>query len=154
MTTLGSGELHEKPFQSRDIACHPWICLCYGMEIGDGLQEYVKWQNSIIFTIDSVWEITQPAACRYYTVIKSSVIWLVSPAFLCRPHKHVCSDQMFFLSPRTSHADIYMLPRSLNPRYAPVNYFWNPEMLSSTYKVGGGFSAIACSFPNSRRRHA
>jgi len=35
--------------------CHPWICLCYGMEVGDGLQGCEKWQNSVIFTIDSVW---------------------------------------------------------------------------------------------------
>ena len=68
------------------------------MEIGDGPQDYAKWQNSIIFAINSVWETTQPAACRYYTVIKSSAIWLVSPTFWRCPRKLVYSDQMFFLS--------------------------------------------------------
>jgi len=46
MTTLGSGELHEKPFHGSSCAME--------IEIGDGLQDYEKRQNSIIFAIDSV----------------------------------------------------------------------------------------------------
>ena len=33
------------------------------------------------FVIDSGWENTQPATCEYYTITKSTVIWLVLPPF-------------------------------------------------------------------------
>jgi len=54
--------------------------------------------DSIIFAIDSVWETTQPATCRYYTIIKTAAIGLVLPPFSHCPGKPVYCDQTFFLS--------------------------------------------------------
>ena len=66
------------------------------------------------------------------TVIKNSVIWLVSPTFWRRPQKLVYSDQMFFLS-------LHMLKNSeINPLKIAIHeaivltivtYSWMPTNL-------------------------
>jgi len=66
-----------------------WICLRYGMEIGDALQDYEKWQNSIIFTIDSVWEKLNPQHVDITQLLKVLRSDWCHQNFLCRPHKHV-----------------------------------------------------------------
>ena len=56
---------HNKVVPSLPVPSSVCRYLCYGMEIGDGSQDYAKLQNSIILPL-TLCE-TQPAACRYIT---------------------------------------------------------------------------------------
>ena len=76
--------LEDMQIKCDDILLDRWA---EHMESNGALMCKLFWLWFYHFAIDSVWESPQPAMCGYYTITKSSVIWLVLPPFCYYPRK-------------------------------------------------------------------